>query len=254
MNLTIEQEATYERDNWWKWSVWIEGDKADLAKIKFVEYTLHPTFPTPIREVTDRRSKFRLDSAGWGEFKIGARLQMKDGRTRKLSRWLELKYPSPESARAGARAPAKEMKPLDKRPMVFVSCNISDVAFANALSQALLATNIDVATQAEGLPWEASMNLILDQVDSGVFVVSDTPSTWMKREIDACLQRKIPLIPVVLMSSKIKLEEWHLNSTRTIPIKPVSPENISDSAREVARRIHEDLKSNLKRVPRRRAK
>lgn len=247
MKIKIKQDATYERDNWWKWSVWVEGDKNELASIVFVDYTLHPTFPKPIRRITDRRSKFRLDSAGWGEFMIQATLGTKGGGTKKLSHWLELKYPSPGKD-AGRGKSATKDRSANERPVLFVSCNIADIPFANALNHALMEKNIDVLTQNDQpieLPWEAAMNSILALVNLVVFIVSDTPNTWMQREIEACTRRNIPIIPVVIMNSTIKLEDWRLDSAQAIRIKPVPPDKNLSAARHVAIRIHDQLRSIL---------
>ena len=91
--LTIEQCEKYEGDDWWKWAVWIEGRDEALDLIDFVEWTLHPTFPNPIRRIHDRASKFRLETGGWGVFEIRARVQRKDGSQTMLRHFLELHYP-----------------------------------------------------------------------------------------------------------------------------------------------------------------
>ena len=70
MSLKVKQETTYKGKDWWQWAVWLDGSANELDKISHVVYTLHPTFPTPVRRVDNRKEKFRLDSAGWGEFEI----------------------------------------------------------------------------------------------------------------------------------------------------------------------------------------
>ncbi len=91
---TIQQWEEYDGEDWWKWAVWVEGSDAALDRIKFVEWNLHPTFPDPVRTISDRDSKFRLKTAGWGTFPIRARVQLKDGRQIKLGHKLKLYYPS----------------------------------------------------------------------------------------------------------------------------------------------------------------
>ena len=92
-NLAIEQWEKYEGDDWWKWAVWLEGTDDKLDLVEFVEWTLHPTFPNPIRKTHDRTSKFRLETGGWGVFQIRALVQMKDGMQTKLRHYLKLHYP-----------------------------------------------------------------------------------------------------------------------------------------------------------------
>src|ERR1035441_1241077 len=73
------QNFDYKGDDWWEWWVWIEGPDSELDQVKRVVYTLHPTFPNPVRTISDRSTKFRLKSAGWGTFRIFARVFYKSG-------------------------------------------------------------------------------------------------------------------------------------------------------------------------------
>lgn len=99
-NVSIAQWEKYEGDDWWSWAVWIEGAAADLALIECVEWRLHPTFPKPIRKVSDRKSKFRLETAGWGGFTIVAYVERKSAERIKLVHELALNYPSGEATTA----------------------------------------------------------------------------------------------------------------------------------------------------------
>lgn len=93
MNLIVAQNQKYEGDNWWKWSLWIEGSNEDLDRIDSVTYTLHPTFPEPIRTVTDRASKFQLRCSGWGVFLIPIKVRLKNSRTIALQHQLQFTLP-----------------------------------------------------------------------------------------------------------------------------------------------------------------
>ncbi len=88
--LKIRQDQQYVSDDWWKWSIWVDGPQPDLDEIEKVVYLLHSTFPNPVRTVTDRDSNFRLETAGWGTFTIRAKVHFKDGRTESLAHELEL--------------------------------------------------------------------------------------------------------------------------------------------------------------------
>lgn len=92
MSLKIDQDFEYQGDDWWRWWIWIEGPDAELDEIEKVVYTLHETFPNPVRVVEDRSSKFRLETAGWGIFRIHAKVYLKDGTREKLHHDLELRY------------------------------------------------------------------------------------------------------------------------------------------------------------------
>ncbi len=93
MNLIVAQSQKYEGNQTWRWSLWIEGLPADLDRIKSVTYTLHPTFPEPIRTVTDRASKFQLRCSGWGIFRIPVRVRLKEGGTVELAHQLQFAVP-----------------------------------------------------------------------------------------------------------------------------------------------------------------
>jgi transcription initiation factor IIF auxiliary subunit len=98
MTLAIAQNQKYEGDDWWKWSLWIEGTDEDLERIEAVTYTLHPTFPEPVRIITDRASKFQLKCAGWGVFTIPVEIRLKGGKTLQLEHDLQLAYPEASGA------------------------------------------------------------------------------------------------------------------------------------------------------------
>lgn len=93
VNLIVAQSQKYEGDQRWRWSLWIEGADEDLDRIQSVTYTLHPTFPEPIRTVTDRASKFQLRCSGWGIFRIAVTVRLKNGETIELEHHLQFAIP-----------------------------------------------------------------------------------------------------------------------------------------------------------------
>ncbi len=93
MSLSIQQDQTYVGHDRWKWSIWVDGSPDDLDQIDHVVYILHPSFHKPVREVSDRNTKFRLDTSGWGTFPIHAKAVRKDGREVTLQHDLVLAYP-----------------------------------------------------------------------------------------------------------------------------------------------------------------
>lgn len=64
----------------YSWCVYVKGDTKLMNSIEMIEYTLHPTFPNPVREIVDREHCFALQSEGWGTFKIEIRTFFVDGR------------------------------------------------------------------------------------------------------------------------------------------------------------------------------
>ncbi len=93
MPIQIKQKSEYLDEDWWKWSVELAGTQAELDQVMYVVYTLHPTFPDPVRRIWERDSNFRLDAEGWGEFTIYAEVALKDGAHQQLEHELELRYP-----------------------------------------------------------------------------------------------------------------------------------------------------------------
>jgi len=76
--------------DWYKWKIFLKCSKEELDEIDYVTYILHPTFPNPIRKVSDRSSGFALSATGWGEFEIKAKIEYKTGKIQSISYWLDL--------------------------------------------------------------------------------------------------------------------------------------------------------------------
>jgi transcription initiation factor IIF auxiliary subunit len=95
---TVAAPATLRTENWsrliepgwWAWGVHITGPPATLAKVKCVEYTLHPSFPNPVRVVCNAQKGFELTTNGWGTFSIPIKVIFKDGTTQALTHQLQL--------------------------------------------------------------------------------------------------------------------------------------------------------------------
>lgn len=83
--------SKYIGNNRWDWTVYISADQETLNQISCVEYTLHPTFPNPVRTSCDRGRHFALSSNGWGVFEIQVRVLYQDQSERKLTHMLEFR-------------------------------------------------------------------------------------------------------------------------------------------------------------------
>lgn len=64
--------------------------KDALSQVNSVTYTLHETFPDPVRHVTDRESGFKLKSKGWGEFQVKVEIYLENREKLTEYHWLEL--------------------------------------------------------------------------------------------------------------------------------------------------------------------
>ena len=93
MALTIQQDQHYAGDDYWHWSVWLDGAAEELDTVEQVQYILHPTFPNPVRLISDRSTNFRLETSGWGIFTIHARIKHRHGDETQLHHELVLLYP-----------------------------------------------------------------------------------------------------------------------------------------------------------------
>jgi transcription initiation factor IIF auxiliary subunit len=93
MALKIAQDYKYLGDDYWHWSVWIEGPARERNQVKSVTYNLHPSFRNPVRRIDSRQDNFRLESAGWGAFTLYATILDKDDSTQRLQHDLVLRYP-----------------------------------------------------------------------------------------------------------------------------------------------------------------
>jgi transcription initiation factor IIF auxiliary subunit len=76
-NYSMKAGNKYENDSW-EWCIFVDDDDSVIREIKQVEYTLHHTFPDPIRTVTDRRHRFALYSSGWGQFTAHIEIMFND--------------------------------------------------------------------------------------------------------------------------------------------------------------------------------
>jgi len=78
--------------NQWEWTVFIAADDGTLGQIQCVQYTLHPTFPDPIRRICERGGRgdaaFPLTARGWGTFEVGIKVEFRDGSARELRHML----------------------------------------------------------------------------------------------------------------------------------------------------------------------
>ena len=78
------------RYDWYKWKVFVDEEDEILDKIDYVEYLLHKTFPNPRRIRKDRKTKFALESEGWGGFYIIITIFLKNGEKKEQRYYLSI--------------------------------------------------------------------------------------------------------------------------------------------------------------------
>ncbi|MCC6390379.1 MAG: TIR domain-containing protein [Bryobacterales bacterium] len=224
MNLRIEQHAERVGADWFNWAVWLEGPESDLDQVEMVVYKLHETFPQPVRRVTDRKKKFRLETGGWGEFMIYAQARLKNGGELAMRHWLSL---GGASLRGGAR--------VEKR-CVFVTSGIADEPLADAVHEALEKEGLRVVrpTDDADLPPEASVRQVLRQAHAAVMILSERPSPWLRMELKAITEQKLPVIPVVVGEHGAGLPT-EVAAAMEIRVKTGQPLEVA--AEEIAKRV-----------------
>jgi transcription initiation factor IIF auxiliary subunit len=89
----ISNTYTSVGNNRYDWTVFVKEDKATLNEIKCVEYTLHPTFPNPVRRVCKAEDGFALRENGWGEFTILIKVEWQDKHVTQQAYSLDLHSP-----------------------------------------------------------------------------------------------------------------------------------------------------------------
>jgi len=75
-------------------TVFVKAERPVLDRIQCVEYTLHPTFPNPIRRVCtpgNPSQAFALSANGWGTFTMKVRVFFRDKSVQQLQYNLVLK-------------------------------------------------------------------------------------------------------------------------------------------------------------------
>ncbi|MHA2029740.1 MAG: pYEATS domain-containing protein [Candidatus Hodarchaeales archaeon] len=81
------------RDNWYSWTISIQGTDKEIGKIDQVTYILHKSFPNNRLVSKDPTNQFAMTFQGWGEFLVKAEILMKDKTKNFGELWLNLGFP-----------------------------------------------------------------------------------------------------------------------------------------------------------------
>jgi len=220
MSIQIKQESFYIGNSRWDWSVWLDGPAAELDQIDYVAYTLHPTFPNPVREINSREDRFLLKSGGWGEFTIYIDITKKNGERFQLTHDLKLtldavKRPPPTVALQEGRPAIKGIGKAVHRVIeaiaehlpsttVFVSGGVADTDAVNRLSNSLAKLNVNILNAGDmpsDVPFQVQIDKLIGQSNLAVFLVSGRPSMWMNQEIEAAKRHGKHIVPVLVGSA-----------------------------------------------------
>lgn len=225
----LENDSIARSDDWWKWSVWVEGPEHELDDIEHVTYRLHPTFPQPVRSVTDRATKFQLESAGWGEFSISAVVRMRSGEDIRLERWLQLGQETVSRAAAPTR-------PFS----AYVSHGLVDGPLVNQLSDALAAQNIEVTRLDSafnpGTALEEAVGEHLRAADAVVPIISKPPNQHVLDEARRALADGRLVLPVIVANA-----DTPPALSRVLRFKLGEEQNVAELANRLASRIKDHM-------------
>jgi len=77
----VGDDRSDPNEDWYEWSVWLDGPKRQLDQVQEVTYHLHRSFEEGREWATcDRGSGFRLEREGYGGFEIRLAVEFRDGR------------------------------------------------------------------------------------------------------------------------------------------------------------------------------
>jgi hypothetical protein len=207
MTLKIAQSAAPNLRARWDWSVWIEGTDNELDGIEEVTWKLHPTFPTPIRHVQSRETKFKLSTSGWGEFEIFATLNMKNGRSRSLQHWLRLVDPVESGRAATVKSKTAPQGSEVQRPAVFLSYGLNNASLAAHLANELksdyeVVRDIDIPEGADLRLWNREQ---IGKSDAVIVLGADESGVSRSPEVKIAQSKGVPVIPVTIGSRSNKI-------------------------------------------------
>jgi len=108
----VQNTYRYHGQGRYEWTVFLSESQSVLDQIACVEYTLHPTYPDPVRKVCDANGGFRLTSDGSGEFTVFVNIEWKNQRATRQEYRLDLHTPPPAAAARVRRAAAPGLGPI----------------------------------------------------------------------------------------------------------------------------------------------
>lgn len=225
MSISVKQSASYTGDGRWNWAIWLTGSAAELETIEQVTYTLHPSFPNPVRVIRARRGGFRLQSNGWGEFKIYIDILFKNGTHTQLSHDLKLNEEIEQTERPNGKQIAATIAELARQPPIkgtvqklmhtmvehaaehlptltfFVSGGVADVPTIDRLRTALVKLNMRILSADDvpvGVPFAVHIENLITQADIVVLMLSSRPSLWMNHEIEVAKRHGKRIVPILV--------------------------------------------------------
>ena len=191
----VEQDSQRDdtKKNYYKWAVWIKALEGDLSEVERVEYLLHPTFPNRLRISSDASNGFRIESKGWGEFRIDISIIKKESAGMlQLAHWLVLSDEDNEVVSRGVPDEIEAKK-------VYISYSKIDTRTAQTLENMLADLGMEVASGSDIQPGVSMKKYIEESIDSADVVITINPGNendWQKAEIEIAEGFQKNIIPI----------------------------------------------------------
>ncbi len=221
MSYRIAQDFSYVGRDYWHWWAWIEAEPDALARVRRVDWILHPTFKVQRITSTDRAQAFRLETSGWGTFLLRADVVLENGELVHLRHNLRLEYPEKQEKGAqllgtsadgtavaagprGAGAPSRsEKKDTSARPLtVYLSYGAQDARLAGKVKGYLEKSGVhwlDSTSVKTGAPVNETIERLISSADAVVGIVGDDDvSPWVISELKTGIasgKRSFTLLP-----------------------------------------------------------
>ncbi|MBL4662354.1 MAG: TIR domain-containing protein [Flavobacteriaceae bacterium] len=180
------------RKDYYKWAIWIESGDSDISEIESVVYLLHSTFKNRVRKITDLTTNFKLESSGWGEFRVEITITKKSGEELQLAHWLSL---GNEDLNVIERGVLEEETPKK----VYISYSKIDTRTAQLLETMLTDLGMDVASGSDiepGVPIQDYIEESITEADAVITINSGQENDWQKAELKIAAQLAKTIIPI----------------------------------------------------------
>lgn len=183
------------KKDYYKWAVWIEANESDISDIDHVKYLLHPTFPNRLRKSDDPSSNFKIESKGWGEFRIDISITKTSGDVIKLWHWLSLSDDKTQVVSRGGQEGDEETQPKK----VYISYSKIDTRTAQLLESMLTDLGMEVASGSDIEPGVSITDHIEKSINDADAIVTINPemeNDWQKLEIKIAEDFSKTIIPL----------------------------------------------------------
>jgi len=179
-------------ENYYNWAIWIENGESDIADIESVIYLLHSTFKNRVHEFTDPSTNFKIESSGWGEFRVEITIKKKSGESLQLAHWLALGDDDLDVVERGAPEPEIQKK-------VYISYSKIDTRKAQLLEAMLTDLGMEVASGSDIEPGRLIQEYIeesISEADVVITINSDQENNWQKTELQMAKDLSKTIIPM----------------------------------------------------------